>query len=338
MRQLTSAPVSARAFADWLATSYQGTANATHPLRSLELLISDTGPTRYEPRPGMGARDVERATFDNFRQAVLDWEERLNESSENRAVFFFCGHGIAAGIQTTLLLEDFGSDPRTALEQALDFNKFHLGMDQCAARTQCFFVDSCRAASPALLKAFDSYGRSILTPPNRLSSPPRKAPTFFSALPGTSAYGRPGKTSLFTEALLQALQGPGSAPKGRSWEIIPSVLFRAMERLLERVARENNATQACTVEHLRDFAFHVLPGLPNVPVSVDCNSPLDLSTVKLSVSGVLGSREQQPPVPKPWHFELPTGQYSFLATPPTGTPCSLDEIIVFPPFTDVVLP
>jgi len=337
MGQLTSAPVSAKAVADWLATSYQSTPGATHPLSSLEMLISDTTPATYEPRPGAGAQPVERATFANFEQAVLGWYQRLNQSPDNRAVFFFCGHGIAAGIQSTLLLEDFGRVTHAALRHALDFNKFHLGMDQCAARTQCFFVDSCRVASATLLNAFQSYGESILTPPNRFSTPPRKAPAFFSTVPGASAYGRPGQTSFFTEALLQALQGSGSAKHGGAWTILPSVLYRALERLMARVALGSGATQSCGVEHLADFPLHVLPRPPTVPVSVDCNNPIDLATAVLRVTGTLGSREQLPPVPKPWDLELPTGQYRFLATPPSGTPHVLDEI-VFPPYTDVVLP
>jgi hypothetical protein len=338
MGQLTSAPVSARAFAGWLATTYQRTADATHPLRTLQLLISEPGPSRaHEPRHGAGAQSVERATFDRVSKAIDDWSSRLDLSPDDRAIFYFCGHGISAGLQTTLLLEDFGSVPRAPLRHAIDFNRFYLALDRVAARTQCFFLDTCRVASPVLLSSFQSYGDSILTPPNRLSSSPRKAPTFFSALPGMAAYGRPDRTSLFTEALLHGLRGSGAAMHQRSWSILPSVLYRAIERGLERSAKDAGSTQSCTVDHLVDFPFHVLGSPPSVPVSVECHSPIDLTTAVLRVSGATGNREQSPPVPRPWCFELPTGPYHFLAIPPTGTPHSLEEL-VYPPYTDIVLP
>src|SRR2546422_11678453 len=102
MGQLTSASHSAISFADWLTIDYRYSAA---PLRSLELLISEPGAVQYAAGQTL---TVERATFANLQQRILDWSQRANSSDQNRAIFYFCGHGISAGLQCTLLLEDFG--------------------------------------------------------------------------------------------------------------------------------------------------------------------------------------------------------------------------------------
>lgn len=337
MGQLTSAPVSARAFADWLVGSFR---SPTHPLCSLELLISDSQPVTYQPpRPGADPQAVEPATFSNFEAAVLRWYDRLNTSADNRAVVYFCGHGIAAGLQTTLLLEDFGDVPHAVLRRALDFNRFYVGMDSCAARTQCFFIDACRVASPTLFRK-DSYGESILDPDKKHRTPARLAPAFFSALPGTAAYGRPGRPSLYTSALLKAMGGPGAVLRESTWEIQPSALSLALWRLLKAEAARYGATQACSADHVSDFPLHELPGLPDVPVTVRCNKPINLATAMLRVVSNTVSREQPPPVPSPWSLDLPVGMYQFVAEPEPPPPDQSHkrDAIVYPPFTEVVLP
>jgi hypothetical protein len=331
MAQLTSASPSAIAFADWLTREYQ---SASAPLRSLELLISDSAPVQYTA--GGNMQTVERATIGNLRQRVLDWYGRANASDQNRAIFYFCGHGIASGIQCTLLLEDFGTVAGAALSSALDYTRFHLAMDQCRAREQLFLVDACRVSSPTLWFAGGYCGDPVLTP-GRPTTPPRKPPMFFSALPGTTAYGQANQPSFFTEALIRALHGSGAGKKGNGWSIVPSILYRGLTRLLDRTVAGTGVTQGCTVDQLVDFSIHDLAGAPEVPVTVDCMPPIDLTADRLRATSTGANREQQPPVPKPWCVDLPYGQYRFSASSPGGSIVYLDDI-VFPPYTDVVLP
>ncbi len=330
MTQLTSARPSAQAFADWLTTQYQ---SATAPLRSLELLISDAIPVNYTAAGQ--TQTVERATSATVRKKVLDWFQRAN-TQQNRAIFYFCGHGVAAGLQCTLLFEDFGTVQPAPLSGALDFTRFHLGMDQCAAREQMFFVDACRAASPMLLYSAGYYGDPVLTP-GKPTSPSRKPPVLYAALPNAVAYGRTNQSSFFTEALLKAVHGSGAGKIAGRWSILPSVLYRSLSRLLEQAVAGTSVIQACTVDHLVDFAIHDLSGDPDVPVSVDCQPPINLAADRLIATSPGANRDQPPPVPKPWCVDLPVGQYRFSASSPAGTSVYVDEI-VFPPYTDVVLP
>lgn len=332
MGQLSSPAPSAIAVANWLTTKYQST---DAPLRSLELLVSDGVAVEFE---AAGTKQsVGSATFAAFKQAVLAWFGRLDTSDQNRAIFFFCGHGVSAGYQSTLLLEDYGMIPAAALASALDFTVFHRAMDQCRAREQLFVVDACRVASPSLINAGGYNGDPILQP-GLPTSPPRKSPVFFAALPGTLAYGRDkAEPSLFTAALLRALRGAGAGKVGASWAILPSVLYRSLMRLLEDAIVGTGVAQACTVNELADFALHELVGRPDVPVVVDCRSPIDVNGAFLRASSAATVRLHPPPVPNPWCVDLPFGQYRFSATSPNGKTFDCDEI-VFPPYTDVELP
>src|SRR5687767_132933 len=87
MGQLTSAPVSAIAFADWLtAGPPTGYDSSQAPLLSLELLISAATPQVYQPWQGglHHQKAVDRADFVNIQRAIQDWFARLNTSPSNR--------------------------------------------------------------------------------------------------------------------------------------------------------------------------------------------------------------------------------------------------------------
>src|SRR5256885_3452123 len=187
MEQLTSPPASARAFATWLLTTYD---NPRVPLASLDLLLSDAKSQLVGPPD----REVQTATFANVSQAIKDWAKR-SASPDDLLLFFFSGHGISAAVQTTLLCEDFGSDPLAPLSHAIDFTKLHMGLDQIAARRQCFFVDACRVATTTVLETFDYYGQPVIDPKAQHSVHARQAPVFQSTLAGQSAYGRKGQQS-----------------------------------------------------------------------------------------------------------------------------------------------
>src|SRR5262249_40534830 len=105
LTQLTSPPRSAFAVADWFIESFRQPAK---PLASLSMLISDTSPTVYKPKPQAGVTNIAPSTggapnhyvppladFASVRAAAFAWSERLKTSSANMGVFYFCGHGIS---------------------------------------------------------------------------------------------------------------------------------------------------------------------------------------------------------------------------------------------------
>lgn len=329
MAQLTSAPQSAMAFATWLANDYHST---NYPLRTLELLLSAPAQPTFEPTPGAGPKVPKRALFNNFRTAVVDWHSRLGSS--DRAIFYFCGHGLGAGLQHTLVLEDYGKHAPTIMSYAFDFSKFHVAMARAAALEQCYFIDACRVASGQLMQSLGTYGDPILTPSGSLPSPARKQPVFFATRPGGTAYGIPGSTSLFTEALFRTMKGAGAvrAP-GNHWEIRPSALQGGLHHHLAELTRLHGADQSCSADAVTDYALHELPGVPSVPVVVNCGAGIDLTLVKVRVTGPPDDA-CDPPVPNPWSCALPPGTYKF-ATEPSGP--SKSET-VYPPVTPVDLP
>src|SRR5439155_3247740 len=201
MRQLTSPPASARAFATWLLQTYD---NPQTPLASLELLISDGQSQLFND----GASDlaVEPATFANVSGRINDWANR-GANEHDLLLFFFSGHGISAGAQTTLLCEDFGSNELAPLSHSIDFTKLHLGLDRIPARRQCFFLDACRVATATFLQTYDYYGQPVIEPTAAHNPDPRLEAVFRSTLAGQGAYGRPGRASYFTDALLRSFEG-----------------------------------------------------------------------------------------------------------------------------------
>jgi hypothetical protein len=329
MEQLSSAPVSARRFAEWLAQSYR---SSTHPLRTLEVLLSEPAHKPWQPSPQLERKIVDRATFDGFRDAVKAWHGRIQPN--DRALFFFSGHGMGAGQNLTLVFEDYGSEPDLALDSTLYFTGFRNAMARSPALEQCFFVDACRASSGALVQSERNYGRALLDLKGSFS-PPRRQSTLYATLAAQAAYGRPNDTSLFTEALLNSVRGAGAGRSANGWVIRPGSLHEGIEHHLEKLARPYGATQNCAIETGPAFELHELTGLPEVPVVVRCGAPINRAQTTIQVSGVQGSREQAPPVPLPWTLELPYGSYQFAVSPPS---VAAKTEHVFPPVTPVVLP
>lgn len=329
MGQLTSAPVSALRFAEWLATSYRST---THPLRSLRVLVSAPAQQAWAPSPGAPPTVPDRATFANLKDGILEWYGDLTQA--DRALFFFSGHGIAAGIHQTLLLEDYGRVPAAALGSALDFEAFRAAMLRAPALEQCYFVDACRVCSGKLMRALGHYGDPILDPSATLPSPPRRQPVLYATMPGASAYGRPGTTSLFTEALLKAMRGAGAEQTMDGWAIRPGRLRDGVEHLLDWMARPYGSVQSCLGDGIASFDLHEIDA-PEVPVVVRCRKPIDVTKSKLIITGPAANREQLPPVPEAFSLDLPAGEYAFVAAPPNGAP---KKRYVSPPYAEVALP
>lgn len=300
LAQLSSPPESARAFADFMLRHYH---NPNKPLQSLDLLVS-------EP---VGAGLVQPASFAAVRDAIRAWADTRSQHEDDLLVFFFSGHGLSRGAQTTLLLEDFGASALAPLENALDFTALHLGLERAKAREQCFFVDACRASTSVVVDLDRDTGQAVIQPLARHVGAPRLAPVYYSALPGTRAYGRVGQPSLFTEALLRALGGPGSDDNDGSWRVRTDALSTGLHQVLKRVAAAANVPgQLAAVDHLTPFVLHHLPGVPvGVPVEVSCVPAERTAEAHLTCEGPAGSQQRESPAPEAWSLDLDAGRYAF---------------------------
>ncbi|HEY2967268.1 MAG TPA: caspase family protein [Casimicrobiaceae bacterium] len=341
MGQLSSPPESARAFAEWLL-SPAGYHNPACPLASLDLLVSDSSTDQFVP-PGGASTTIQRARFADIDAAIKAWFQRGHAHADNLMMFFYCGHGVARGLKMTLLPEDYGSlqaPPQMSLSLAIDFDEFYLGMDSCAARNQLFFVDACRVASGLLIRTQNFSGSPVIPGMAQISSPPRNAPVYYGAVPGITAFGRPGKPSFFTEALLKAFRGAGADDTTGAWALQTDTLGRGIHHQLRRaVANTAAAGQLSMTNNVGPpLAFHQLAGLPECPVDVLCDPESDTANATFAVSGN-GVQQTRVPDATPWGLDLVLGDYQFaanIATPSAKSGQSTSRVA--PPFRSVKIP
>ena len=276
MRQLSSPPVSARAFAEWMIQDYNFPGKQ---LASLSLLLSEATPRLFlNPKTGQ-SYDVAIAGIDSLLTAVQEWKARGNSSPDNRLIFYFCGHGISESDDVALLAADFNGDDDNPLNQALDLRQLMLGLNRCQASEQVFFIDACRSSSDTLLSRSGMYaGQVPFLPGVRPAEWPRRLSLpYYATLAGEMSHAIPDRVSLFTDALLRGLRGVGSDnPEEDVWWVNTSRLQEAIHHFMAQptFAGKLAGVQVPTVRELPVFDLHQLARPPVVPVYVTCRNPL----------------------------------------------------------------
>lgn len=322
LRQLSSPPVSARAFARWLLSDYRCPGK---DLASLSLLTSEPAPTPFtDPRTG-DQRPVATAGVKEIVTAVRAWKERGDSSADNRLFFYFCGHGISEGDDMALLAREFSLDDPNPLEGALDFRRLVDGLRKCRASQQIYFVDACRASSDVLIsQSGGAYAGQVpfLGGMRPLEWPRRDAITYYATLSGDLAYARPGTVSLFTEAMLRALRGAGSDDADGAWWVNTSRLHEAITHFMNQPVFAGTAAgvQVPAVSAMPVFPLHHVADGPLVPVYVGC-VPSEANASAEFVCRQGGQErchrtpaEIDPNDPtKVWLVDLPAGSYEFEA-------------------------
>jgi hypothetical protein len=252
----------------------------------------------------------------NVSAAVAEWKKRGDVSSENRLIFFFCGHGIAQGSDTSLLLADYGANVNDALTGAIDFRSFHLGMNTCAAQQQCYFIDACRASSDTLIESYGKAGLPIIRPNTRYRRPdgPREAPIYYSTIAGEDAYARPGEVSPFTDALIRGLRGAGGDDSEGDWRVSTTRLKEAIDYFLKRAAVGGQGrVQVPATSELTTFYLHHLADLPEVPVTICCQPSDAHAAAELSYRAGAQPPTKRAPADCEWEVPLQAGTYHFAA-------------------------
>ncbi|GAA1615807.1 caspase family protein [Actinoplanes couchii] len=334
---LTTAPSSALAVNRWLLDNLRD--DPYVPLGSVETLISGPAPI-VVPTPS-GGTTVDPATFGNAREAVHRWRGRCDTDEDNVALFFFCGHGWERGDQT-LLLEDLGRHPGDFFAGAVNFRRTYLGMRDCRARTQLYFIDACRELPLELLEIAADESRPLLTVRNPLEPPgrPLDAPVFHATTPGLRAYGPPGEPTPFTEAVLDVLGGRGAhQPRWGSWEIHTDRIAPSVRRMMQwnGVADQRPTAEGVTISS----RFRTLPGPPAVPFRLSCAPAEALYSARLSLTALddPANGRVREPRGEPWQNEVPAGNYQVRAEFP---PAAYQDVCLYPaflpPVVDEVIP
>jgi hypothetical protein len=318
MGQLKSPPQSARAVARWLIEGYS---HPEKPLASVSLLLSEPAESKFTFTANGKEKTVKvaSATITEVQPAIRAWRELGHENPDHLLLFFFCGHGIARAPYLSLLLADFGEAPVAPLDGALDFRRFWLGMAECEAREQCYFVDACRVGSETLIKNEGFAGRPIIesTGAPNTSDRVRQGPIFFSTLSDAPAYGKPGKPSLYTEALLEALSGAGSGDEAGPWRVRTTLLHDALGFLIKDASQrlEAKITQIAPADELTPIELNVIDA-PQIPVVISCK-PAEKNSEATLICQKGAFKKERKPGKDSWILRLPVDTYDFIAK--TGT-------------------
>lgn len=308
MGQLSSPSVSARRVVDWFKSEYTPYEST---LSTVDVLCS--GAQSFEDENGNEVA-VERANLVNVRSAVTAWYKRGNLSERNTLIFYFCGHGVTTGAVSSLLLEDFGSEPLDPFSSgAVDAGGFMNGMRTCKALNQLYLLDACRnVPSDYLLDFGEHRGVPLVSSAKHTNLGVSHQVCIWASELGKAAYARPRSPTIFTDAWLAAMKGAGARMDGRTfdWVIQGTALTEGINEFIKRSegAEKQFATPGVMT---MGFPIHVLDGLPLVPVNVICKPTARSADVELTcepgglkVSGLTG----------PWHLELKHGAYSVNAS------------------------
>ncbi|HEY8560154.1 MAG TPA: caspase family protein [Pyrinomonadaceae bacterium] len=331
LRQLSSPPESAKAITDWLLDEFH---NPDKPLATVSLLVSEKSGEYVYSHPKLRKAVTTRpATFENVKNAVRQWKNFGDRSEKNLILFFFCGHGVAKGLSgMTLLLSDYGESDDMPMEGAIDFEALHRGMAQCGASEQCYFIDACRMVSTIATETTTSGQTIIQDNQNRSFDSDWKTATFYSTLAGEAAYGRKGKPSFYTEALINGLRGMGSNNRNGDgvWRISTNDLSVAIHQGL--------ATQGEKVKiptsHLVYFEFHELRNDPLALAIVYCDPKDNNSRATFYCRQNQNEVNQRSPAEKSWEIIVPYGRYDFIAEIGNQRKQKVEELIM-PPYREI---
>ncbi|MGY2932029.1 hypothetical protein ACVWZ6_001631 [Bradyrhizobium sp. GM6.1] len=314
MGQLSSPPISAFAFADWLIRRFN---NPHKPLGSVRLLVAARDPRKFVNPASKDEYRPAAATADMIVKAVAEWKREGDADPDNMLLFYFCGHGISAGVEMALLASDYGANPDNSLDGAIDLRRLILGMDQCAATEQIYFVDACRSSSDTLITA-QSSGRLVIQPRTRDPAlPRRRSPTYYATLKGEAAYGVEGAPTVFTNALISSLDKFGADDEEGDWRVNTNKLADALDHLITRArATFPGLAQVPVSSDYSKFHLHYLKEPPEALVYLSCEPAAELHAARITYS-TRGKEPKLVPTPPPdaAHAEilLESGSYEFEA-------------------------
>jgi hypothetical protein len=255
MGQLKSPPISAREMTNWFLDRFD---NPERPLASVALVISDPNSKKLEHSAAPAApRELPLGTADEVESAIQHWVARASSNKENLTIFYFCGHGVSTS-ESVLLLRDFGAKPEKRFDGALNLNDFLGGMQTKLPEHQLFLIDACRVPTSLARSVLGKphLGRSGVDPDDlelRGGAAARQS-VHHSSSALEPSYGRIAGASLYTEALIRALDGGGAQSNLGMWVGTPG-LQTALAAYTPRLAAKEQVDQV--PELLRSVQFKI---------------------------------------------------------------------------------
>ena len=320
MRQLTATAQTAADVATWLKDQ----TGLAAPLKTLRVLLSPTPAEQAAGRLG----DFELAERKPVDDALLAWQADCSVSPEDTTLFFFAGHGVEQTPTSPLvLLREFGGDGGNPLRHAFDLQNLHQGLAPSddrpdVARTQLWFVDSCRDAPADLTSQYNS-GAGELFPLRLARLDNRCAPIFYAALPGAAAYSIIGESSIFGRALLQCLDGRAgrkASTQDGSWVVTVGSLISSIQKVATEIALESGGQQEVFTGGLTprlETVLRRLDGIPEAQVKLTLTPPAAQAALAVSrLDDGAPVSLPRPLDPNPYSSQWRAGFYQFaLQTP-----------------------
>ncbi|MEX9785860.1 caspase family protein [Providencia manganoxydans] len=338
LRQLSAAARSASQFATWLMTKYR---RKDFPLRSLRVLLSPA----TEDEVGVALKDHLRddsiPTRENVSTAFRNFKQAAARNPNNIAIVYVAGHGVQfTNTGAVLLLKDF-AHPEHEEERykgAVDIRSMHENMTYAnVARSQFWFVDICRQRAPDAKEFEELAGVLKFNIPVKTSSSSAAtcSPLFLSASSGEQAFAKPGKLTLFCEALMSALEeGHAASSDGERsspWLVSTSGLQMYLRKTVESLAACHDEKQLIECTGIfNDEVFHECEKAPNVDLTIQIKDGLPGThySAKLSqLSRVLYDNHTTWPL----RDSIPAGIYKIEVTTLTTNEKDSDNLRLLPP-------
>lgn len=336
--QLSAAARSASQFATWLMNNYR---RRGFPLRSLRVLLSPATEDEVSDNLKGKLKEDSIPTRDNVATAFREFKKAAARNPNNIAVVYVAGHGVQfTNTGAVLLLKDF-AHPNHEEERyrgAVDIRAMHESMTYTnGARSQFWFVDICRQRAPDAgefeeLVGVLKFDRAI----NRGGSEAATcSPLFLSASSGEQAFARPGKLTLFCEALMLALiEGHAATSDGERsspWLVSTSGLQIYLRKTVELLATSHDEKQLIECTGIfNDEVFHECEKAPDVDLTIQIKDGLngDNYSAKLSLlDKVLYDNHTSWPL----HDKIPAGIYKIEVITLTTHARDSDNLKLAPP-------
>ena len=223
-----------------------------------------------------------------------------------------------------VLLEDFADPDRPVIAGSLDVPSVRRGLaGPTVAQQQFFFIDAC-AVRPEVARTMQALRGGVgLDEP--AEAPPSVAPIYTSAAPGTLALGTPGMGTLFSQALIECLDGLASSPdRSGQWVVTDTSLVGPLrDRVMELAGQHDEQQVATAGGTLGHVVLHRLSAGPELEVSLSVEpaeaAPFCFARLNDGDGGTIVERS---PLQEPLVKTVPAGLYTVdvVIDPPDSGP------------------
>jgi hypothetical protein len=278
--RLECAANGALAVAEWLRDSYR---QPDAPLASVRLLLSPSELELEDPRMAAADGATPPATRAATAEAIDEWRRACRGDPGGVAILYLAGHGVMISSEgdVVVLLEEFAAREGQELDAAVDLQGVRNGMrGPELPKRQFYFADAC-AFAPELRPGQELKGGVTLsagTVPG-----PGVSPVYSAAAPARQAWGVPGETTFFAQALLESVDLLAVAADGDGgWVVTDNTLIPALGGRVFELSGERSFQAGGQLAG--DAVFHRPSRAPRVAVEItiapDAAHPVAVTTLK----------------------------------------------------------